>query len=188
MICTNDRITVRFDPKRWTFRWNDRINFARWSRDRASFDATNIHDGDGIAIIIQRKRRLILSSIPDTASDLCSRTEFWTRSSGHSGRTIKSEKRGAFYSSGRHSVLSVLRASRKLRENSVYGQRAARTKSTACLADAYPWCVHKVLDSGLPVTSLKETTDERNAVHAKHVRIYTLRKEVQINVPSTENW
>lgn len=107
--------------------------------------------------------------------DLRSGTEFWTRSGGHSGRTIKSEKRGAFYFSAdtgistyvyvslcvcvcvharaRACVLSVLEASRKLQENSVYGQRAVRTKLRACLANAYPWCVRETLGIALPATS-----------------------------------
>lgn len=68
---------------------------------------------------------------------------------GHSGRTIKSEKRGRVLFLGGHGVLSVPGASRKLRENSVYGQRAVRTKLRGCLADAYPWCVREALRSGL---------------------------------------
>lgn len=65
-------------------------------------------------------------------------------------------------------VVYVLRpfpgASRKLQENSVYGQRAARAKLRVCLAAAwYPWCVRETL--GIELTHrffpVKEGQKER---------------------------
>lgn len=63
--------------------------------------------------------------------DLRPGTEFWTRSSGHSGRTIKNEKRGAFYFSADTAVYVCLRTCVRTRVRACVCVYVVRSRSFA---------------------------------------------------------